>query len=148
MYFYCYYVFLLYAFLLLCMLCSVYCFYCANRHYSATLTEVFPCFFLGCKANARVKLAKTGHGPHSSQIVLFYVLFVCKWSVDPIAVNKYIYLSIMSHFHINDTKLGATLPTGRVTGNSATCWEVMEHPDHSPHFVPTDFPHVQQDEDT
>ena len=52
------------------------------------LTEVFPCFFLSCKANARVKLAKTGHGPHSSILVvicvvlllfvLFYVLFVCK----------------------------------------------------------------------
>jgi hypothetical protein len=59
-----------YVFLLLCMLCSVY----------STLTEVFPCFFLSCKVNARVSLAKTGHGPHSSQlvIVLFYVLFVCK----------------------------------------------------------------------
>ena len=46
---------------------------------AATLTEVFPCFFLGCKANARVRLAKTGHGPHSSKIVvLFYVFFVCK----------------------------------------------------------------------
>jgi hypothetical protein len=46
---------------------------------AATLTEVFPCFFLGCKANARVKLAKTGHGPHSSKIiVLFHVVFVCK----------------------------------------------------------------------
>jgi len=31
-----------------------------------TLTEIFPGFFLRCKANARVKLAKTGHGPHSS----------------------------------------------------------------------------------
>ena len=31
-----------------------------------TLTEVFPCFFLSCNANARVKPAKTGHGPHSS----------------------------------------------------------------------------------
>ena len=31
-----------------------------------TMTEVFPCFFLSCKANARVKPAKTGHGPHSS----------------------------------------------------------------------------------
>jgi len=61
----------------------------ANWHSSATLTEVFPCFFLSCKANARVKPAKTGHGPHCSQIfvlfyvlfvsiVLFYVLFVCK----------------------------------------------------------------------
>ena len=53
----------------------------------ATLTEVFPCFFLSCKANARVYLVKTGHGPHSSNccvvlcivcFVLFYILFVCK----------------------------------------------------------------------
>jgi len=29
--------------------------------------EFFPCFFLSCKANAGVKLAKMGHGPHSSQ---------------------------------------------------------------------------------
>jgi len=31
-----------------------------------TLTEVYPCFFLSCKTNARVKPANTGHGPHSS----------------------------------------------------------------------------------
>jgi len=46
----------------------------------------FPCFFLSCKANARVKPAKTGHGPHSSYFcivvcivcfVSFSVLFVC-----------------------------------------------------------------------
>ena len=49
-----------------------------------TLTEVFPCFFLSCKANARVKLAKTGHGPHSSTLdcicvvrLLLFVLFGC-----------------------------------------------------------------------
>ena len=58
-----------------------------------TLTEVFPCFFLSCKANARVKPAKTGNGPHSSQFLCcsmyicavlrivcfasFSVLFVC-----------------------------------------------------------------------
>jgi len=48
-------------------------------HSSATLTEVFPWFFLSCKANVRVKPATTGHGQHSSQIVvLFCVLFVCK----------------------------------------------------------------------
>ena len=68
----------------------------------ATLTEVFPCFFLSCKANVR---AKTGHGPHSSQLLccmycLFYVV-LCIVSVYmctvlppsggyPIAVNKYI----------------------------------------------------------
>jgi len=57
-------------------------------------TEVFLCFFFSCKANAEVKLAKMGHGPLSSQLVviclvlllfmfsmlfvLFCVLFVCK----------------------------------------------------------------------
>ena len=47
---------------------------------TATLTEVFAWFFLSCKPNARVKLAKTGHGPHSSQIncvvlcIIFYRL--------------------------------------------------------------------------
>jgi hypothetical protein len=61
---------------------------CFVNVYSTTLTEVFPCFFLSCKTNARVKLAKTGHGPHSSKLVvicvvlllfvLFYVLLVCK----------------------------------------------------------------------
>jgi hypothetical protein len=42
----------------------------AYNGYSAwgmtTLTEGFPCFFLSCKANARVKPAKTGHGPYTS----------------------------------------------------------------------------------
>jgi hypothetical protein len=39
-----------------------------------TLTEVFPCFFLSCKANVRVKLAKTGHGPHPSTLVIICVV--------------------------------------------------------------------------
>jgi hypothetical protein len=68
------------------------------------MTVVFPCFLLSCKANVRVKLAKTGHGLHSSTLVvicvvrllfvLFYVLFVCKYVLPPgdkpIAGNKYI----------------------------------------------------------
>jgi hypothetical protein len=71
-----------------------------------TLTEVLPCFFLSCKANARLKFAKTGHGPHSSTLVcicfvsllfvLFYLLFVRKCVLlpgdNPVAVNKYIIL--------------------------------------------------------
>jgi len=36
----------------------------------------FPCFFLSCKANARVKPAKTGHGPHSSTLVVICVVLV------------------------------------------------------------------------
>jgi hypothetical protein len=36
------------------VLFCIFCFHRASWHYSATLTEVFPCFFLGFKANARV----------------------------------------------------------------------------------------------
>ena len=69
----------------LCILIVVYVFLDAS-----TLTEVFPCFFLGCKANARVILPKTGHGPHSSKIVvLFYVLFVLYRSTYCLCVNVY-----------------------------------------------------------
>ena len=55
-YFYCIYVFLLLCLciLIVCMFCSVYCFHRAKWHPSATQTEVFLCFFLSCKANARV----------------------------------------------------------------------------------------------
>jgi hypothetical protein len=62
----------------------------ASWHSSATLTEVFQCFFLSCKANARVKPAKMGHGPHSSKIfLLFCVLFVLRRSVFCLYVNVY-----------------------------------------------------------
>jgi hypothetical protein len=69
-----------------------------------TLTEVFPCFLLSCKANGRVKPAKTGHGPHSSYFfccsiyffvlfciffVLFYVLFVLCCSLYCLCVYVY-----------------------------------------------------------
>jgi hypothetical protein len=51
-------------------------------HSSATLTEVFLCFFLSSQANSRVTPAKMGHGPHSYNIfVLFYGLFVLCHSV-------------------------------------------------------------------
>jgi len=66
------------------------------------------CFFLSCKANARVKPAKTGHGPHSSTLVvicvvrllfvLFYVWFVCTVLLptgdNPTAVNKYVNINV------------------------------------------------------
>jgi len=57
-----------------------------------TLTEVFPCFFLSCKANARVKLAKTGHGSHSSTLFVICVvrlLFVLFYFMYYLCVNVY-----------------------------------------------------------
>ena len=80
----------IYVFLLLCLCILIVCFCIFHRATwlsSATLTEVFPCFFLSCKAIARVKTAKTGHGPHSSKIFeLFYVLFVLCRSVHCVRV--------------------------------------------------------------
>jgi hypothetical protein len=77
----------IYVFLLL-WLCNLIVCLCLT-----TLIKVFPCFFLSCKANARVKHEKTGHSPHSSSFlccsmyfcvvlcivcfVSFSVLFVC-----------------------------------------------------------------------
>jgi hypothetical protein len=93
--------------------------YRAIWHSSATLTEGFPCFFVSCKANARVKPAKTGHGPHSFKkicvglcivcFVSFCVLFVCTELLPPggypIAVNKYIisYLYIYIYISVSVT---------------------------------------------
>jgi len=75
----------MYPYCCLCILIVVYAFLDV-----ATLTEVFPCFFLGYKANARVILAKTGHGPHSSKIVvLFYVLFFLYCSMFCLCVSVY-----------------------------------------------------------
>ena len=51
--------------------------YRATWHSSATLTEAFSCFFLSCKANARVQLAKTGQGSHSSKTFCVVLCVVC-----------------------------------------------------------------------
>jgi len=73
------FIIVIYVFLLSCLFMYL---HRANWNSSAPLTEVFPCFFLSCNANARVNPAKTGHGPHSSKIfVLFYVLFILCRSV-------------------------------------------------------------------
>ena len=77
-----------------------------------TLTEVFPCFFPSCKANARAKLAKTRHGPHSSTLVVICVVLcvVCKCVLppgdNPIAVNKY---------HISKERTFRNNPVGHKT---------------------------------
>ena len=75
------------------VLFCIFCFHHANWHSPATLTEVFPCFFLTCKANARVYLAKKGHGPHSSYsvncVVLCIVLCRLCCSMYCLCVNVY-----------------------------------------------------------
>jgi hypothetical protein len=71
-------------------------------------SSLYPFVFLSCKANAKVKLAKMGHGPHCSTLVViyvvrllfvFYVLFVYKCVLppgdNPIAVSKYISYHIL-----------------------------------------------------
>ena len=81
-----------------------------------SLTGVFPCFFLSCKANARVKLAIKWHGPHSSKLVicvvmllfvLFYVLFVRK--------------CVLYHCHRMLTQLQLTNITYHITYNTCQC---------------------------
>jgi len=79
------YVFLLeeamYSYCYLCILIVSLCYNCLSVVYvfldAATLTEVSPCFFLSCKANTRVNLAKTGHGPHFPELLCcsMYCLF-------------------------------------------------------------------------
>ena len=88
-----YFYFYAYVFLMLCLCNTIVCL-CIFIMPAGTLRlprlRGFPCFFLSCKANARVKPAKTGHGPHSSKIfVLFYVLFVLCHSVHCLCVNVY-----------------------------------------------------------
>ena len=67
-----YFVFSLILIVSLCIRIVVYVFLDA-----ATVTEVFPCFSLSCKANARVQLDMTGHGPQSSKLLCcsMYCLF-------------------------------------------------------------------------
>jgi hypothetical protein len=59
------YTFVSYVFLLsyLCILIDMYALFCiffTNWHSAATLTEVFPYFFLTCKANARYTSQRRG----------------------------------------------------------------------------------------
>jgi hypothetical protein len=107
----------------------------------STLNEVFPPFFLSCKANARIKPAKTGHGQHSSKfvvwvvlfvilivlllIVMFYVLFVCKCvlppGVNPNAVDRYI---ISYQMNLPDTYEAYTPNTH---WKWTVIWQQLEH---------------------
>ena len=85
-----------------------------HQQYSRRLNLLI--FFLSCKANARVNLAKTGHGPHSHKLlccsvyfcfVSFCVLFVCKYvlyychrvSTQLQLINISLYIIIKKPYH-------------------------------------------------
>ena len=82
----------------------------------ATLTEVFPCFFLSCKANVRVKPVKTGHGPHSSKFLYFSmrVIFInfpkhygyCLCMTTLTEVFPCFFLSCKANARVNPAKMG------------------------------------------
>ena len=61
----------MYSYCFLCILIVVYVFLDA-----ATLTEVFPCFFLGCKANARVILPRRGTARTLPKLLCCYMYFL------------------------------------------------------------------------
>jgi magnesium-transporting ATPase (P-type) len=66
----------------------------------ATLTEISPCFFLSCKANARKKPAKTGHGPNSSSFLCssmyFCIVLYCLFCVVLFIVCMYMCTVLLS----------------------------------------------------
>jgi magnesium-transporting ATPase (P-type) len=126
----------IYVFVLLCLCILIVCL-CM-----ATLTDVFPFFFLSCKANARVKTAKTGHDPHSSEFlccsmcclfcVILCIVCVCICTVllppggNPIAVNKYInitnvFVTVQQGLACNDK---THLTVRKKEPNSIRGWEM------------------------
>ena len=107
-----------------------------------TLTEVFPWYFLRCKANAGANLAKMGQGPHSSKLVvirvvlllfvlfyvvfvfvLFCVLFACKCVLYhcPIAIDKYVisyqWKSVSCKIHAHAVLMWMHIQCGRLQPN-------------------------------
>jgi hypothetical protein len=72
-------------------------------------------FFFNCKENAREKLVKMGHGPHSSTLVVICfvlcIVFVCKCLLppanNPSAVYKYI-IPYLINAELLNVKSGGT----------------------------------------
>ena len=70
--------------------------------------------FLSCKANARVKLAKSGHGPHLYRIIVFCVVLVIVLCYHLYAVLLYCYCVAMLLFVLSYVLIVCTvsLPAG------------------------------------
>jgi hypothetical protein len=69
----------------------LFCIFFANWHSPATLTEIFACFSLSCKANARVYIPRKD-GARSALITLCCFMYcLCRlcYSVYCLCVNVY-----------------------------------------------------------
>jgi len=62
----------------------------ASWHSSATLTEGFPCFFLSCKVNARIKPETRGTARTLPKCLRSLLFVLCR-SVYCVCVNMYLY---------------------------------------------------------
>jgi hypothetical protein len=102
-----------------CFSCVFYCslfLYCTVSGCvvrAATLAEVFPCFFLSCKANARVINAKTEHGLHFPNYIF---LLLCMFNFVivmyvPFCVFCVLYCChrVSTQEHIDEGEYGAWL---------------------------------------
>jgi hypothetical protein len=117
----------------------------------ATMTEVFPCSFLSCKANARVKPANTGHGPHSSyflccSIYCWFCVVLCivcvymctvllppggypiavKYIIYYIILYIYIYISPKAVSSIHNLKTLQTVVTGAHLTRKPTQFSILD----------------------
>jgi hypothetical protein len=71
-------IFLLLCLCILIVMYVLFCIFCLHRaNWHSTVTEVFQCFFLISKVNAKVQLAKTGRGQHSPRINCVILCIVC-----------------------------------------------------------------------
>jgi len=57
--------------------------------WSFSYPEVFPCFFLSCKANSRVKLAKTGHSSKLFIIITLLLLLLLLFSTTHCSLQRF-----------------------------------------------------------
>jgi hypothetical protein len=103
--YYCYVIFIIILCILIIMIVPfcvtvIVCSLCVNVYWTTTtgirenflttLTEVSLCFFLICKANARVQLAKMKHGQHfPNSYFLLLCMFRSLYSVYCLCVNVY-----------------------------------------------------------
>ena len=69
--------------------------------------------FLSCKANARVKLAKSGHGPHLFRIIVFCVVLVivlCYFLYAAVVIMLYCYRVALLLFVLSYVLIVCTVP--------------------------------------